>query len=763
MADLKSNTNHNKLFINSTDYQEFLDPNFEPKTFANTILSKESNTDSPQHLTTALNKLNISIEDINKQIRSDILIHHLELLTKSTSIHKLDHSLQLIKNGLKQIEINVERLQNKIGNKFQILDESINKLERFQITAELCRKVSRFINLCKRLHNQMKEFQIDNNKLDQNEMLLVELAITISDLESLLTNNIESIKSLKVINIHINSIHSAKQKVITEMNKMLELGLINLDRSLIATSVQTAFNLSILPQTVTKSIEELSDVIKNKVRSTFDITSIAKQVAAQDPTPTKSFVYKSRSRTEPTTTNIQQWNKILWNNLESLIDDLTFCCSKIYTLEKVLKHKKDLISGQTFLDLILSNQDLDEPPRNIFWTTLRNALEKESSEASRGSNFINQTLTQSYPRLLRSFHEFFSRISIHTGTTYTITTQSPETLLTLKSISPFEIGYLDRCVQRLIESINNSKPEKIRALLGNELDAARFDPLLLRSVTKKLDEVLSNHIDKIEDRIVRDYQATSISGPVITNSQATNLDLATMLSYHSLFFSHVINEYPKEISKIIEPINERINILKFSILSPIIISIKKEVSTIILKMHLANNQGYMNELVNKLSFIKLEILSKFPYNDKFESIEQIGNFIIDNFLLNLSLRKPLNETTKLKLTSEITELEFNLTQFLNLEIISSLKQFRQLLFSEQINNDEGMNKLVLIHHLLIKYDVQLIHERLNWTENEYLKWLNEHPNWLQQSKLINEVINEKEEEGDWVKIVKTILNEDDQE
>lgn len=117
-----------------------------------------------------------------------------------------------------------------------------------------------------------------------------------------------------------------------------------------------------------------------------------------------------------------------------------------------------------------------------------------------GSNFINQTLTSAYPRLLRLFHDFFSRISLHTATTYNIPTQSPETVLTLRAIAPFEAVYLGRSATRIVEAVNG-KSDKIGPILGNELDAARFDPLLLRSVARKMKEVIENHLSRTEDRV----------------------------------------------------------------------------------------------------------------------------------------------------------------------------------------------------------------------------------------------------------------------
>jgi hypothetical protein len=40
-----------------------------------------------------------------------------------------------------------------------------------------------------------------------------------------------------------------------------------------------------------------------------------------------------------------------------------------------------------------------------------------------GSTFLQQTLSQGYPRFLRLFQDFFARIALHTDTVYTETQQ----------------------------------------------------------------------------------------------------------------------------------------------------------------------------------------------------------------------------------------------------------------------------------------------------------------------------------------------------
>ncbi len=107
---------------------------------------------------------------------------------------------------------------------------------------------------------------------------------------------------------------------------------------------------------------------------------------------------------------------------------------QIYTLEKVLRLKRDGASKLPFLDEALKY--LDSKPTQMFWLTTARCLETQARDASKStsermrvilpssrtipldSTFIQQTLSNGYPRLLRLFHDFFSKIALHTDTIY---------------------------------------------------------------------------------------------------------------------------------------------------------------------------------------------------------------------------------------------------------------------------------------------------------------------------------------------------------
>ncbi len=92
---------------------------------------------------------------------------------------------------------------------------------------------------------------------------------------------------------------------------------------------------------------------------------------------------------------------------------------------------------------------------------------------------------------------------------------------------------------------------------------------------------------------------------------------------------------------------------------------------------------YMKDLAEKLTFIKAEVLSQYnipdirewcvrrAYSGAFSShcfviprILPIVKYTIKTFVLHVSIVKPLSESGKLQLTSDMTELEFSLSAFM---------------------------------------------------------------------------------------------------
>lgn len=115
---------------------------------------------------------------------------------------------------------------------------------------------------------------------------------------------------------------------------------------MLASSLQTAYNLRILPNLVTRLVNDLGEAVEDRIRNAFDLSSISKEVVAKgiififpsfyifisraDPQqPSQGLLYKSRVRTEPTSVTAPQFSAALWVRLESLIEQMSGCCVKV--------------------------------------------------------------------------------------------------------------------------------------------------------------------------------------------------------------------------------------------------------------------------------------------------------------------------------------------------------------------------------------------------------------------------------------------------
>jgi len=168
---------------------------------------------------------------------------------------------------------------------------------------------------------------------------------------------------------------------------------------------------------------------------------------------------------------------------------------------------------------------------------------------------------------------------------------------------------------------------------------------------------------------------------------------------------------------------------------------------------------------------------------------EIVRFVIRTFVLHVSIARPLGESGKLQLTSDMAELEFALSAFLvdnpqskrggNLETVGeeyrTLRAMRPLLFLDNAQlasptHTVGLPPLIVLHHILVRSPIPLPHNVHGWQEAEYVRWVNEHSAteaWsLVESSLTRwEKVKESEgvkvdpgsEEYGYVRLARTVL------
>ncbi|KAK0225711.1 Golgi transport complex subunit 5-domain-containing protein [Armillaria fumosa] len=780
--------------------------------------TKVAETPGKEEISIAISKLTFGIDDVSKQIKALVTNHHQDLLSQAASANELSGSLTSVRAGLADLDHSLEKLRVKVRVPYQSLQTNVSRLQKLQQASDVLRRTSRFVILARRLQNQMAEMESGSSTPDQplplirsksdesalgqdledgKERTIAKAALSIAELgifadlvdlaaasllggpaswvseENRQSDDFESRISLRSVNaiaVHVPYIEDARAKVTSEMENMVLTGLTSLNQSLLASSLQTAYNLRVLPELVQNLILELSQAVDDRIRTAFDLSKISKEILSKDsaPSPTQ---YKSRVRTEPTNLTAPQWTTALWARLEVMVQDMAECCVKVYTLERVLKIKKDTVSHAVFLDEAMKL--LENKPSATFWTALARSLEKNTRDAARSSMFLQQTLSTGYPRLLRLFHEFFAKIAVHTDTTYIHTYQSPETVIVLRALSNFESLYLTRSSTKLNESVSQAFSGEVRAPPGmaqginvartvaNELDSARFDPLLVKAVAKSATASIDMIVSRVDGSVSRDRSSVTLVGPSATPQQAINGSLATFLYHTWLLLSQLGEEQKEAVFSIIKPSVDNLRTAYERVVNPLLTAIRRELGAIISKMHrfdfgrsedpmagMGGSSLYMKDLVEKLAFIKTEIFIKFGIGDEKRAwcvIMSLVQYIIKTFVLHVSIVKPLGEAGKLQLTSDMTELEFALSAFLvessqekrggNLESVGPeykmLRAMRPLLFLENSqlvlsHYTAGLPPLIVLHHILVRSPIPLPHSLHGWQEAEYVRWVDEH-------------------------------------
>ncbi|RXW23332.1 hypothetical protein EST38_g2498 [Candolleomyces aberdarensis] len=394
------------------EYSVFANPEFDPNDYANAILAGESyppqdskpkssapskstlqDSIAKEDISVAISKLTFGIDDVSKQIKSLVTAHHEHLLGQAASASNLSGSLVSVRSGLNELNNSLEKLQQRVHVPYEALQLLVARLRKLQEASDILRRTSRFVILARRLQLQMSEMQstssdkkVDKPSVvetsdslasataaqsldieDDRERTIAKAALTISEISSVLDGPSSSESSDTSSNISLRNINAvaafepfveeARNQVSTEMEQMVITGLKTLNQTVLASSLQTAFNLGVLPDLVRNLLHDLSQAVEDRIKAAFDLSKISKEALTRE-TPTSSpslQSYRSRVRTEPTNLTAPQFAAALWTRLEAMFDEMAECCIKVYALEKVLKIKKNPNTLTPFLDDVSKN------------------------------------------------------------------------------------------------------------------------------------------------------------------------------------------------------------------------------------------------------------------------------------------------------------------------------------------------------------------------------------------------------------------------
>ncbi|KAI8823667.1 Golgi transport complex subunit 5-domain-containing protein [Fimicolochytrium jonesii] len=743
-----------ETLLSSSEYREFAEEDFDPTQYATRVI--QAPTDSPYHgldITTSLAKLSFGIDHLNKHIQEQVSTHYEDLLQQVSGLSDIEGILASVKQGVHSLNTSLHRVRDKVLTPYQDMQDRTLQLERIQTTAEILRRLIRFMYLLRRLDVQ----------LPGGERELPKAALTVCELIEIAQD--PELDGIDIVDAEKPGVMQAKQKITTDGEELLHRGMAMQNQTDIAAGLQVFFNLNQLAAETKTVCDGMLHAITQEMQMALDPVAVNREIKESSP-PRRNV--GSPAAIVQAVTPVK-----LWTRVEHLMDVIYDNANKVYQMYRVLKRKKDSATHKLFADEVA--EGLESDLLDYFWRGLSTSFERELRLGTKSSQGLLHEFQTGYPRLLRLVHNVFTRLSVANGADFSSDGQIPDSILVLQSLSPLETSYLSRSLSRLLEPINAAFPDriglairmppsrddvdKVIRTLGSELEAAKFDPHLLQAVARNASKAIKMYWTKCEQYCNVDANLQQI----VTAGTATHGQLLVIESINCLWYMQdgvykVLTEFSG--SGLDDTFNEILKGISRALqgmVEPLFSQITREFESSILKIHKedlasrfasptrgqseSSTSQYVGEFASKVRWVHRELLSKLQCGDESrEWIRSLGRRIVEYFLRHASLVRPADEGVGRLLASDMTHLEFVLSQWfaaLGMKLdrdlgdsYKALRAFRHMPFLDipqvtALRTSQNVPPSIIIHHLLARAHPHMPFPTLlyAWSEAQYSDWL----------------------------------------
>ncbi|KAM3859175.1 conserved oligomeric Golgi complex subunit 5 [Diretmus argenteus] len=757
-------------------YTDFLTESFDVKTYTAQAI---------HHAVIAeqLAKLAQGISQLDKELHSQVVARHEDLLAQATGIESLEGVLQMMQTRISALQGAVDRIRTKIVDPYNKIVARTTQLARLQVACDLLRRIIRILYLSKRLQGQLQGGSREITKAAQslNELDYLSQGVDLSGIE--------------VIENDLLLISRARLEVENQAKRLLEQGMEIQNPTQVGTALQVFYNLGSLRETISAVVGGYRTTIQDNVTSALDIKGLT-QPANPRGAPGRAVL--------PTPGNTAAFRAALWTNLEKLMDQICAACRQVQHLQKVLTKKRDPVTHVCFIDEIIKDGQPDI--LYTFWSDVTNTLSEEFHKATEASSFLKQAVEGEYPKLLRLYNELWRRLQQYSAslqgaltsggggmdTALDISTAeadgqdlfthgkhdyNPEKALK-DSLQLYEAAYLSKSLSRLFDPINlvfpmggrnppsNDELDSIIKTISSELNVASVDPNLTLAVAKNAAKTVQLFCVKSEQLLSTQGDASQVIGP-LTEGQRRNVAVVNSLYRLQQAVSKVISglgSCPPAAEQALSSSLEGVQALMSSAVQPLLQSVSDSIEAIIITLHQEDFSGplstpdkpdvpcslYMKELQGFIARVMADYFRRFQCVDFiYESTESIAQRAIKLFIRNASLLRPLGEGGKMRLAADFAQMELAVAPLCRRvsdlgKPYRMLRSFRPLLFqtSELIASSPVVGELIpystLLHFLFTRAPPELKspHQRAEWSIARYSQWLDDHPSERDRLTLI---------------------------
>ncbi|CAI8014359.1 Conserved oligomeric Golgi complex subunit 5 [Geodia barretti] len=656
-----------------------LEEGFEAKSFAAATMQNQMVGDT-------LQKLAIGIAALDKELYSQVVTNYEDLLSQATGIEALEGVLKMMHTRIESLRTAVDRIGSKVIDPYQVIVSRTRQLSRLQNVCDLLRKVIRMLYLLKRLKSQLQGGTREITKVAQ----------TFSEIDQLSGSG--DLSGVVILEEEGVWLARARREVESQAKKMLMQGLELMNSSQVGVALQVFHNLTQLPSSLLTILTGYKEAIQHDIQNSLDPSSLV--LSSNGSGPGRASL--------PLVGTTASWKAVLWTRLDQLVVSVQKAYGQVHQLHTVLVKKRDPHTQVSFLDNINGT-----PAHHLltnFWEVITEDLGVELVAAAKASIVMNQAFETDYPKLVKIFSELLVRIEQFAtpetppSSLYNINppssssssggqTGSTYEAALLKALSPFEKSYVSRSLSRLFDSVNQLFVPGARATptkdtlqstirtITSELGAAGSSRALAGVIARNVEKTMQLFNMKCEQALMTGRDAVQVSGPP-NAAQLKNIGIANSLfAFSTLVSQHILSlsTLPPNAHRIISSALEGTMAQMCSVVSLFVGEVQRVMEEIVVSMHQENFgselmavsgtpdqpcSGYLRELQAFTARIHSQHLSLYHCTAEVEKqLREVSERVLELFVRHVCLLRPLREGGKMRVTTDMAQIELALTPF----------------------------------------------------------------------------------------------------
>ncbi|KAF6152472.1 hypothetical protein GIB67_035540 [Kingdonia uniflora] len=738
-------------FSSDAIFSAFLSPDFDSARFSSQALSSGSAAARAE-------KLEEGIRLLEKQLRSEVLSRHDDLLAQLTSIKDAESALSVVRSGISTLQSSVRRVRQEIADPHRQIKVKTVQLSNIHETVELLQFTIRVLRLSKKLRDLMVVAGSELEKLD-----LSKAAQLHREIQNLCEKN--SLSGISVVDEELVWLTEAGNCLRGEAMKVLERGMEGLNQAEVGSGLQVFYNIGELKPTVEGLLNKYKSQGVKSVTSALDMKAISSSGSNFGGGGPGGI---QRSGT-PQIGGGGKAKEALWQRMNNCMDQIHSTVVAVWHLQRVLSKKRDPFSHVLLLDEIM--QEGDPMLTDRVFEALVKSFASQMKSVFTTSSFVKEIFTVGYPKLYTMIENLLERISRDTdvkGVLPAISTDGKNQMVA--AIDLFQTNFLALCLSRLSDLVNNvfpvssrgsvpSKDQISRIILRvqEEIEAVKLDGRLTLLVLREIGKVLLLLAERAEYQISTGPDARQVTSPA-TPSQLKNFTLCQHLQEIHTRLSSSLLGLPAVASDVLSPSLGAIYGVACDSVTSLFQAMLDRLEACLFKIHdqnfgahgmdaaMDNNASpYMEELQKCVLHFRSEFLlrllpSSASISTNSETIctrlvRRMASRVLIFFIRHAALVRPLSESGKLRMARDMAELELAVGQNLfPVEQLGApyraLRAFRPVIFLEthQLGASPLLQDLppsVILHHLYSRgpEELQSPVQRNKLTPVQYSLWM----------------------------------------